>query len=121
MIYKLQQAMNEIINWCDRWGHVINFDKTKAQYFTTKYVYPNQIEVNQMAIPYERHHKFLGMYLDSPRLSWSEHANQLISKYAKHVSIMKSVSSCHWGSDRQILIQYYITPIRSRIGYGGQI
>ena len=117
VVHKLEQSMQQLIEWCKQWGQRINFDKTKAQYFTNRSEIPQVIKIYQFEIPYERHHKFLGMYLDSPKLTWKEHVSQLRRKCGKHIAIMKSISSTKWGADRKTLLNYYTMTIRSKLDY----
>ena len=39
VVQEMQQALREIIEWSDRWGQKLNFDKTKAQYFTNRHTF----------------------------------------------------------------------------------
>ena len=84
-----------------------------------RYIIPLIVKVYQFEVPYERHHEFLGMWLDSSKLAWKEHVSQLKRKCGKHIVVMKSISSLStkWGSDRKILLNYYTMTIRSKLGY----
>ena len=81
IVQKIEQALREIIEWCDRWGQKLNSDKAKAQYFTNRYTFPDAIKIGQEEIAYIRIYRFLGMYIDSPRLRWTEHIRKLAKVY----------------------------------------
>ena len=69
-------------------------------------------------ISYTKCHKYLGVYIDGPRLTWKSHINNLKNKCAPHVSLMKYISNHKWGADRIMLLRYYSMIIRSKLNYG---
>ena len=62
-------------------------------------------------------HKFLGITLDSPKLTWNRHINKLKVNCTKRVSILKCVAHNHWGSNRETLLMLYTSLVRSKMDY----
>ena len=81
---------------------------------------PN-LNYNNIQIKLVTRHKFLGMTLDAPFLTWKHHIADLKSTCTKRLSIMRYLSGSNWGASREIQIKFYIAYIRSKIDYGSQI
>ena len=71
-------------------------------------------------IMYEKKHKFLGITLDAPKLTWKPHIDQLKASCQKRVSLLKSISHNHWGGDRKTILMLYKSLVRSKMDYGCQ-
>ena len=63
-------------------------------------------------------HKLLGIFYDSPLLSWKLHIDYLHAECLKRIHLMKVISSAAWGASSKILRLFYITYIRAIIDYG---
>ena len=118
VVAKIEAALIEIVEWTERWGQVVSSGKTKPMYFTNKWTHPRKLTSNDVTFEYIQKHKFLGMYFDSPKLTWSKHIEYFKGSSNKSLSIMISLSSNTWGADRKILLHYYIAAIRNRIDNG---
>lgn len=114
---RVQGALTTINNWATYWGQSLNIQKTKAMYFTNKRNYPNNINLDGNDVEYVQKFKFLGVYFDGPRLTWKEHINHLRVSCSKSISVMKSIANNHWGADRQTLLKFYKSVIRSKLDY----
>ena len=74
----LQTAINEINNWITNSGGKISEEKTTLMYFTRKRITNiPPILLNNTPLNFTTTHKFLGLTLDSPHLTWRDHINNL--------------------------------------------
>ena len=70
---KLQNSIDKITSWFNRWNLKINEEKTVQVIFTTRTKYvPQPIFVNGLQIALAESAKYLGMHLDS-KLNWKNH------------------------------------------------
>ena len=118
---EIQKYIKELINWSEKWGLVINPDKTKLQYFSLKREKSPIIRIKNEIIEYKSNHKLLGLILDSPRLKFNEHVKYLIANCTKRINILKALASTNWGACTKHLRQFYIAYIKSKIIYGIEI
>ena len=118
-ILKMQRALNGFKVWADKWGLKINADKTSYQYFTrqriTQQVY---LKYGTEDLNYSRVYKYLGLWFDSPYLTWRDHISNLTDSCKKRLNLMKACSSSSWGADRDTLLKIYKATILSKIQYG---
>ena len=117
LISKLQEAINRFVEWANAWGQEVNPSKTKAMFFSKANLKPEPIRLNNLEVEYVDRYKFLGLNLDSPKLTFKTHINSLKSKCTKSLSILKFLSNVKWGSDRRTLDMLYKTLVRSRMDY----
>lgn len=72
-LYKyLQNQIDVFMNCCILWRVKLNANKTDAVYFPKKIIYPNQITINNVTIPWTNDTKYLGVMFDR-RLIWNKH------------------------------------------------
>ena len=114
----LQAQLVSFAKWTHEWGLNINPAKTKAMMFTKKRVNPPSLNINNSPIEYVQTHRYLGMVLDSPKLSWNNHIEYLKYSSVQRVNVMRAISGYHWGADRKILSIIYKSLVRSRFDYG---
>lgn len=83
---KLQNVINNIVDWTHSWRIKLNETKTTHVNFTYKNITTKPIFINQQVIPYCNNAKYLGMTLDT-KLKWNEHVKkkkeELNLKYRK--------------------------------------
>lgn len=118
----MQRSVDNFVTWCTDWGLTINANKTKVMYFTASRsrVSPS-IHVSGVQVEVTGTHKFLGMVLDSPMLTWGAHIRYLQSSCLPRLNLLKSISSSHWGADRRVLKSFYSAYILGKINYGAQV
>lgn len=114
----MQKQMDELTKWANTWGMKVNITKTKGMIFRKSNNVSPLIKVNNASINFVESHKYLGMWLDAPSLSWKHHISKLSSMCIPRLNIMKSISSYHWGADRKLLLNIYVAYIRSILDYG---
>ena len=58
------------------WRIKINTDKTHVQYFTRKRItFPPMLNFGAIRLNYEKVYRYVGLYFDSPYLTWCDHIN----------------------------------------------
>ena len=117
VVSKIERALDEINSWVLKWGQEINTDKSKCMYFTKKHHPPRNVKLRDQPIEYVREFKFLGLTLDSPRLTYRNHILSLQGSCSKSISVMKFMSHYKWGSSRETLLMLYRSLIRSKLDY----
>ena len=118
----LQRGLDAIHSWTSRWGLTVCAQKSSLLCFTTRRI-PNipTATIDGSPIPFKTQHKFLGLLLDGPRLTWDHHIQYLVTSSLKRLNIMKSLAGVKWGADRRTLLHFYCTYIRSRLDYGCEV
>ena len=114
----LQRQLDVFEAWTKEWGLEINVLKTKAMIFTNRKVNPLPLLMNDMPIEFVKTQKYLGLTLDSPKLLWESHIQELRDSSIKRVNVLKAISANHWGADKTTLMTVYKALIRSRLDYG---
>ena len=115
---KIECQLEKIYKWSQDWGFKINLDKTKAMFFTRRKINHPIIKMNNSELPFVRTNKYLGMILDSPKLTWKNHIEYLSLSSITKVNIMRAITRFHWGADRNILLRFYKSVIRGKMDYG---
>jgi ribonuclease HI len=114
----IQTAVDKLYEFTKQWGLTLNHNKTKCMLFTRKHIQPLPIKIDNINIEYVQQHKFLGIVLDSPGLLWKPHIQYLRDSSISRISLIKAISSNHWGADRKLLLYLYKSLIQSRLDYG---
>ena len=95
---KFQNQINVFYAWTKDWGLNVNINKTKAMMFTNKRTPYPPLSLNGSPIEYVRSHRYLGMFLDSPKLTWKDHIQKLADGCISRVNILKMLSNPPLGS-----------------------
>nr|XP_045581996.1 uncharacterized protein LOC123745466 [Procambarus clarkii] len=103
-------------------GLSINSVKSCVMSFTWTRL-PDQpvVTVRGCCLPIATEHRWLGVVLDSPRLTWRHHVDYLRASCLRRVNIMKRVSGAAWRASRESLLALYKAFIRSRIMYASEV
>ena len=75
---ELQLAVNEVADWSQKWGMLLNVKKTKVMLFGDSTAGAIDIKVNDVSIEQVNSIKYLGMWLD-PLLSFSVHIDYAVA------------------------------------------
>lgn len=87
---QLQQTLNKMKEWFDKWHIKINENKTSQIIFTTKRKFtPIPLTLNNTQIQIDQSAKYLGMHLDS-KLTWKKHIEK------KKKQIQEKVRQLNW-------------------------
>ena len=87
----IQNAIDHFYLWTKDWGLTLNHSKTKAMSFTKKRINPILLNVNNVIVEFIEQHKFLGIMLDAPSLSWKSHVNYIKETSLSRVNLLKSI------------------------------
>ncbi|XP_069156510.1 uncharacterized protein [Procambarus clarkii] len=79
------------------------------------------VTVGGCRLPIATEHRWLGVVLDSPRLTWRHHLDYLRASCLRCVNIMKRLSGAAWGASRESLLALYKAFIRSKIMYASEV
>jgi len=113
----VQNALDEIYKWCQKWGFKISTQKTYAVLFTQCTGTEIELKIDGKKLEFKSSAKFLGVILDS-KLTWHEHINYILSKCNKRLNFMRSISGTTWGACKTTMITIYKALILSVIDYG---
>nr|CAI5866538.1 unnamed protein product [Callosobruchus analis] len=102
-------------------GLQISTEKTKAVIFTKGKIrnIPNTIKINNAPIEWVNSYKYLGIIFDA-QMSWTKHIDKCVTKAAKGINIMKSLTKVWWGSDPKTLLNIYKGIVRTHLDFGTQ-
>ena len=80
-----------------------------------------QARIAGTVIPFRTTHRFLGLVLDGPRLTWRPHVHSLKASCLPRLDLMRALAGVKWGASRATLLRFYRIFIRSRIEYGCEV
>ena len=113
----IQDNLDRISNWCDKWGFRISLDKTVAVVFTHHKITRIDLSINNHSVKIDNKAKFLGLIFDS-KLNWYDHISYVEQKCKKRLNLMRAVAGNSWGASKKALLTIYRSLIRSIIDYG---
>lgn len=119
--HNMQNYINKFTEWAKKWDMKINPQKTVIQHYTKKKIPCPVIRISNQAIQYKKEQKLLGLFFDSPNLTWRPQIDYLRRDCLKRTDIMKSLASTKWGASTIVLRNFYIAYIRAKIDYGSTI
>ena len=82
---KIQNALNNVEYWCEKWGFKLSASKTSAVLFTRKKDTNLNIYINKTKINLCKFAKFLGITFDQ-KLNWTQHINNVIDRCKKNTT-----------------------------------
>ena len=98
---------------------MLNPTKSTSTLFTpdpAEYSTELQLTIDNQQIPTVSNPKILGITFD-PKLNYSSHIQNIISKANKTLNILKALTSSKWGKQKETLKATYMTIIRPIIEY----
>jgi ribonuclease HI len=118
IIFHLQKDLDEIGDWCKKWGFQINTDKTVGIVFSKKKNFSNQIhlKIQGKDITFMNSVKLLGVKFDS-HMTWEPHIQYIVDKSKGSLNIMRCISGTSWGATKDILLTIYKSLILSHLDY----
>ncbi|OOZ40505.1 reverse transcriptase domain-containing protein [Solemya elarraichensis gill symbiont] len=116
----IEEDLENVSNWCERWGFKLSQLKTKLVVFTHRTI-PKDFTIQFMnsSLPLDHHTRVLGLFFDC-RLSWQIHIDYLIQKSYKIINLLRYITGTQWGCHGPTLLQLYRALMRSRLDYGSQ-
>lgn len=118
----LQQAINEVSDWCQTNSMVPNPSKTECMLVTTRQKHqlnppPLKLSIGQQPITQVREHRLLGVTVDD-QLSWHSHTNSLCKVLSKNLFLLSRLVQFTDVSTRQL---FYTAHIKSHLDYGSTV
>ena len=120
IVKKMQEALNSLSDWCNKWGFKLSVDKSNAILFHRKKQTKFVLKLNGQPMTQKDKVKFLGMWFDR-RLSWKHHIDYILERCLKRINILKCLAGTKWGTDKETMLIVYKAIIRSVIDYGSEV
>ncbi|GFT11389.1 uncharacterized protein LOC103524116 [Trichonephila clavipes] len=99
----------------------VNLKKTTCQFFTlNRQPFSPQLVYNGMPVQQSDVSIYLGCALDN-KLKWTKHAELVVSKARKRLSILKRLTGFEWGCNRDTLYTTYKTYIQPVLNYCNEV
>ncbi|GFU45968.1 probable RNA-directed DNA polymerase from transposon BS [Trichonephila clavipes] len=123
-----QSKLNTILNltlerlhlWCIENNITVKQKKTTCQFFTlNRQPFSSQLVYNGMPVQQSDVSIYLGCALD--KLKWTKHAELVVSKARKRLSILKRLTGVKWGCNRDTLNTTYKTYIQPVLNYCNEV
>ncbi|GFS81060.1 putative RNA-directed DNA polymerase from transposon X-element [Trichonephila clavipes] len=124
-----QSKLNTILNltlerlhfWCIENNMTVNLKKTTCQFFTlNRQSFSPQLVYNGMPVQQSDVSIYLDCALDN-KLKWTKHAELVVSKARKRLSILKRLTGVKWGCNRDTLNTTYKTYIQPVLNYCNEV
>ena len=88
----MQQALDSVLRWSQKWGLKISTNKTTATIFTRKRISdPTPIKLGEHELEYVSEVKFLGVTFDS-KLIWRTHIENIKQRCQRDLQLMRIIS-----------------------------
>src|SRR5271170_3442091 len=114
----LQQDLEEVLDWCNKWGMTLNLDKCEHMKVTSKRAPDqNQYTLSQHTLATVSSYKYLGLQI-SDDLNWNKHVNTVINKANKVLYVTKLALA---RSTPAVKIAAYKTIVRPLLEYGSSV
>lgn len=115
----MQEYLNLLQRWMQKWRLNINPQKSSFQIFTNKRSIPNiTLKVLSHNLRLVTEQCVLGVILDSPKLTLKPQFEKLVTECKRRLHVLRVLSSSSWGCSRQMLRRVYVAYIRSKMEYG---
>ena len=121
IIHDMQQALDSLMDWTNRWGFTFTPSKCQAVIFS-RYMKKRELDgvpqltLNNEPVQYAESVRFLGVCLDS-KLNMNEHVKYVKTRALQRVPFLKCLAGKGCGADRTILIRVYKSLIRPILEY----
>lgn len=114
---KLQDAINNMINFLDKIGLSLSANKSKVMIFSRgRKIRQLSIKINNNELLIVDTFKYLGLWLDRS-LRWSKHVNETLEKAMKFINLIRVLVGPGWGLHPKHVRTLFISLIRSRLDY----
>lgn len=117
----LQQELNHIVKWCNKWQVKLNPQKSQLLLFERRQRpgrAPNALTINGTPVPQCRNAKFLGVTFDS-RLNYTPHINSVRSRCSGRLKALCVATGK--GLQPSTALRIYATCIRPITDFGAQV
>ena len=116
----MQEAIDAIESWMEKWGLRVSTLKTNVMLFTRKRQQQLTLVMKGELLTMVKEYKFLGITFDCT-LTWASHIRKMKEKCQTPLRLLKTITNNKLGADRKMLIRLYNMLIRSIVDYGSLI
>ena len=123
MLDLMQEALNKTAQWGLNNSLTFPAEKTTAMFFHRKYRWKlpkRKLKLSGIEINYTERQTFLGLCFD-PKLSFTDHINQKISKVKKHLMLIRNAIGTMYGPSPKALYWAYNGIILPSLTYGSVV
>ena len=116
----LQENLNKLKDWCNKWRIGLNAGKTKLLIFSKMNRKHNEtlnLKINGVKINEYGEVKFLGITLDSA-LTLKRHMEIIKAETAKQLNVLYKLKGVQYGPSTKTPIHLFNTYVRSKMEYG---
>ena len=116
--YRLQQALNTLEGWTNRWLVRINPRKTTYTIFSLSTKEQKAtLHINGQTLLAEDNPTYLGVTFDK-RLTWKQQTEKDEARAKVRLALMKKLAGTTWGADTMTLKRLYTGRVRPVLEYG---
>ena len=93
---KIQQSLNKVRSWCEKWGFKLSTPKTIAVLFSNKKQTNIYLALQNNPVQILQSTRFLGVILDG-KLTWKQHIDNIVTKCKRKLNLFRCISGTSWG------------------------
>ena len=119
-IQRLQEKLEPVVKWCDKWRIVLNATKSQSIVFTKQYQRLPDTEgliIRGDLIPIIDRVKFLGVWYDRG-LTFTPHVVNLVKACKSRLNVLSLLCGDDFGPTTEIAVRLYKTFVRPLLEYG---
>ena len=122
----LNEDLERIYIWCQKWRFDLSIEKCISTVFTKScktrenFIRTRPIKVNGIRLEVDLNPRFLGLWFDS-RLTWNYHFSKIKETVERKLGMLKRVAQPNRGGTRSALLVLYKSFILPSIDYGSAI
>ena len=116
----MEQEIDKILAWAEKWKMKINVDKTRVQVISSSnkdLSWDPNLTAKGEKIETTPSYKFLGVTTDGG-LRFTEHVKTIAKKARARIKVMKCMAGKDWGNSVETQRQIFIQTIRTLLEYG---
>ena len=119
LIPRMQEVLDELVEWGESCNLSFNPDKTVAVGFTRarRHVFEQQLTIHGQPIQYVDQVKYLGLHLDK-RLNWTAHLEHKLKANKKFLHKMSKIAKTAWGPKPHLMRWTWTCVVRPNFIYG---
>jgi hypothetical protein len=117
-IAALQQDLDEVLTWCNRWQMKLNLDKCQTMHVSSRrQPEEHDYTLSSKVLSKVSSYKYLGLHI-SKDLNWNQHVNSVISKANKILYVTKVALG---RSTTDVKVAAYKTIVRPTVEYSSSV
>ena len=113
---KVQNAVEQITKWTERWCVKINQEKSSTTFFTLSGKQAGTIKIGNTPLKTDDQPTYLGVTFDR-KLTWKNQLKTAETKARRKLAIMRKLCGTDWGANERILKNIYVQGVRPHMEY----